>query len=162
VLAGNQGNRVPLQTCAREDDTFVYRWPVAEAMRAELALSGSRIAAAARRQQRDAAVSGAASGSTQLPADTLASPPPGLRQGLDAARSDVSWAKAALDKVFDFAAFVGVHWRWIALGVAAWYGLRFLYDSHMIGLWRAEDHNQGPDVVPELRTGGPSTEEAVP
>jgi hypothetical protein len=59
-------------------------------MRAELALSGSRIAAAARRQQRDAAVSGAASGSTQLPADALTSPPPGLRQGLDAALSDVS------------------------------------------------------------------------
>ena len=50
---------------------------------------------------------------------------------------DLSWAKTAWGQVLDFATFVGPHWRWVALAVAAWYGGRFLYDSHLISVWRA-------------------------
>lgn len=162
VLAGNQGNRVSTATFARNDLGYIYRWPVNEATPAELAAQGSRIAAAAQRQKRDAVVSGTASGTTQLPAaaapaaapvSPAVSPPAsapagrGLREAVDSALGDVTWLKTAFTQVLDFATFAGLHWRWVALAVAAYYGLRFVYDSHMIGLWRTQDHNQGRNVV---------------
>jgi hypothetical protein len=165
VLAGNQGNSVSQATFLRDpDDGFVYRWPLAEATPAELAEAGSKIAAAARRQKADAVKSGAASGATQLPAGELPPVPPpsdlavSLRQAVDGALGDLAWAKTALGQVFEFAAFAGANWRWVALAVAGWYGLRFLYDSHLISVWRARDHNEGRNVLPALQATSSSSE----
>jgi hypothetical protein len=54
-----------------------------------------------------------------------------------------------------------VHWRWVALAVAAYYGLRFAWDARMIGLWRAADHNEGHNVVAPA-AGAAAQPETVP
>jgi uncharacterized protein (TIGR02594 family) len=155
VLAGNQGNRVSVAPFPRIDAAYTYRWPVKEQTPAELASSGeSRIAAAARRQQRDATIAGTAGGATQVPltpdtvitAATKAPPPPPkgvVSQAVDGLAGDLSKLKQIGNQVIDFATFVGVRWQWVALGVAFYFGLRFLYDARMIGAWRAEDANKG-------------------
>jgi uncharacterized protein (TIGR02594 family) len=146
-IGGNQSNSI----CTQAFDGRTARgtrWPIAEVTPAELAANGSHIAAAAQRQKRDAVVSGAASSSTQLPP---APDVPGVRETVDGLMGDLTWAKQVLGHVFDFAAFVGARWQWIALAVALWFGLRFLYDAYVISAWRARDHNEGRNVLPALR-----------
>jgi len=151
VLAGNQGNRVSIETFERDDRWCVYRWPLKRATPAQVAAEGSRIAAAARRQQRDGLVSGGAMGSTQLPAapppptphSPLPTPKTGVREAVDGALTDVTWFKTSAAKIVDFATFVSMRWQWVALGVAVYFGLRCAWDSGMIARWRTQDRNEG-------------------
>jgi uncharacterized protein (TIGR02594 family) len=134
------------------------RWPIKPKTAKELATE-SRIAAAAARQKRDQAVAGG-TGATipatpppAAPAPVAAPPAPPeaipaplpdhWRQSVDNILGDFGWFQSAAGGVVDFAAFVGSHWWFVAAGIAAYFLLRSLWDSHRIALWRTQDHNEG-------------------
>jgi uncharacterized protein (TIGR02594 family) len=120
------------------------RWPIVEKTPAEMTAE-SRIAAAAARQKRDQAVAGT-SGATIPAAPPEPIPAPlaaHWKQSVENMLGDFAWFKQAAGGVIDFAAFVGSKWWFIAGGIAAYFLLRSLWDSHRIQLWRTEDHNTG-------------------
>jgi uncharacterized protein (TIGR02594 family) len=151
VRGGNQGDKVCVSTFPRKA-ALGFRWPLASKTSAELAKQ-SRIAAAARQQQRDQTIGLGAGGSGSAQAATpavdptpgVATPPPttGVREGIDGALTDVSWAKGIFGSITDFASFVGLHWHWVALAIGGYFLLRVLWNGHRIKLWRTEDHNEG-------------------
>lgn len=118
------------------------RWPVPLKTPKEMEAE-SRIAAAAARQQKDAA-KGTASGST-APVPTITTPPPkgSVQQTVDNIVGDVTWVKSVAMSIMDFLGFVGAGWPFIAFAVALYFFARMAWDSHLIKAWRAEDHNEG-------------------
>lgn len=142
-IGGNQGDAIKTSRFARTgpNGPLGYRWPVALPTPSELAQT-SRIAAAAQRQQGDAAKAGGSGATAPLPMP--APPPKGSVQGaVDNLFGDMSWAKSAAMSLMDFFGFVGAVWPWIAVTVALYFGARMAWDSHLIKTWRTEDAHQG-------------------
>lgn len=118
------------------------RWPIEiktpKAMEAE-----SRIAAAAARQQADAA-KGTAAGSTAPAIPVIPTPPKAaVQHTIDNVFFDISWAKQTANNMLEFAGFLGNKWPWIAGAIALYFFTRMAWDSHLIKTWRTEDHNAG-------------------
>jgi uncharacterized protein (TIGR02594 family) len=120
------------------------RWPIPEKTPSEMTAE-SRIAAAAARQKRDQAVAGTSGATIPVaPPDPIPGPlAASWKQSVENMLGDFAWFKSAATGVIDFAAFVGSRWYVIAGGIAAYFLLRSLWDSHRIQLWRTEDHNTG-------------------
>lgn len=118
-----------------------YRWPVPLVTSKELA-GTSRIAAAAEQQKSDQAKGGAILSTSPAP-EVAPAPPPGWRDGVDAWLGEVSWVKTLFNYGADFGGFVGAHWPYIAVTVAAFFFGRSWWNSHKISKARVEDANLG-------------------
>lgn len=160
VRGGNQRDDGADKVCVKRFKTtgkskpVGYRWPIAEKTPKEMAAE-SRIAAAAARQKRDQAVAGASGAS--IPATVPAAPAPPVappeaipaplqphwKESVENMLGDFTWFKSAAGGVVDFASFIGSKWWFIAAGIAGYFLLRSMWDSHRISKWRAEDHNEG-------------------
>lgn len=141
----NQGNAI--QTDEYDGrEALGTRWPVALKTPKELEAE-SRIAAAAARQQKDAAKGGAAGSTAPIPTVTppeVITPPKGsVQQTIDNMFSDITWAKQTANNLLDFVGFLGAKWPWLAGAIALYFGARMAWDSHLIKTWRTEDANEG-------------------
>lgn len=152
IRGGNQKDRFGADEFRRLDEeghdrAIAYRWPVPIKTAAELASDGSRIASRAKRVERDTAIGGTAGTSPQtVPAITDATPSVpgmGLRETIDGLLGDLSWLKSVVATLGDFAAFTSAKWPVAALVVAAYFGGRVLWDTHMIKAARVADNNEG-------------------
>lgn len=142
-IGPNQGDAIKTSRFARTgpNKPLGYRWPVPLVTSKELA-GTSRIAASAEQQKRDQAV-GTGILSTS-PAPEVAPPaPPGWRESVDAWLGEVSWVKTLFNYGADFGGFVGAHWPYIAVTVAAFFFGRSWWNSHKIAKARVEDANMG-------------------
>jgi uncharacterized protein (TIGR02594 family) len=136
VLGGNQHDSVCVMPQLRSR-LLGLRWPVPPQTTAEVA-KGSRIMAAASQQQRDAVkvatVPPVGGSMPQLPS------PQRMADG-------VSGVQSAIETLVSFVNFAGQKWPWIALALGAYWGLRILWNGHLIRLWRTEDANTGKTIV---------------
>ncbi len=139
LLGGNQGNKVSVARFKRPANA-VYRWPLPLKTPAEIEAEGSRIAKAAKRQQRDAATTTAVGSSPQV---AVPAPDMDVRGTIDGVVGDVGWIKTTLNTLGDFASFAGAKWPIIALVVAAYFGARIFWDGWQIRKFRTEDENHG-------------------
>lgn len=139
IFGANQRDSVCSATFKRTDKA-VFRWPVPIKTPAELEAEGSRIAAAARRQQADTAKGTAVGGSPQVP---ISLPSMDVRGTVDGIVGDVTWAKSTFATLGDFTAFAGTKWPVIALLIAAYFGARIFWDGYRIREWRTQDANEG-------------------
>lgn len=139
-VGGNQSDKICTVKFKRSG-ALGYRWPVPLPTSSELAQT-SRIAAAARRQQVDAAKAGGSGSATQLP---VPAPPPSgsIQNTVDGWLGGASWIKGVAISLMDFLAFAGTALPWIAAAVALYFGARMAWDSHLIKTWRLEDAHQG-------------------
>lgn len=139
ILGGNQANSVNVTTFPRSQIVGM-RWPVEAASPADLAAEGSRIAAAAERQKRDAALVTVATGATaSAPALPLAD--------VTSVANTLSEAQSAVEMIKAFALFAVGSWKWIAaVGVVFLVG-RMAYDAWTAAQARAEDHNSGKTLA---------------
>lgn len=148
LLGGNQANSVSIEL-KRRADVIGYRWPEAPATAKELAAKGSRIAAAAQRQQKDAAkATGTGGGGQVVPAAPDVVPPKtGAGELLQKASGFRGWFETAES----LAMFAWSKFPWIAAAIAAYFGGRMIYDAWIIKHARVEDANEGwsPVVSPE-------------
>lgn len=152
LRGGNQTNRFGADEFRRLDDdgrdvAIAYRWPVPIKTAAELAADGSRIAARAKRVERDTAI-GATSGTSPQTAPALtdglpALPRMGLRETVDSLVGDLAWLKGVFSALADFAVFTSAKWPAAAVIVAAYLGGRVLWDTYMIKEARVADANEG-------------------
>lgn len=118
------------------------RWPLPLKTPNELKAE-SRIAAAAARQQKDAAKGGTAGSTIPAPVTTAAPPKGSVQQTIDNIFGDINWAKQTADNLLDFVGFLGAKWPWLAGAIALYFFARMAWDSHLIKTWRTEDHNEG-------------------
>lgn len=143
-LGGNQQNQVCVSRFRRRQ-AIGYFWPVAEETPSTMP-DKSRIARAARRQKIDAAKGTGAIGTTNVDTHSLDATDfdlDSIRGPIDRMLDNAAWAKSVAYALGDFAGFVGTHWLWVALPVAGYFGLRMLWDSHLISKFRTDDHNSG-------------------
>lgn len=137
----NQGNAI--QTDEYDGRKALgTRWPVPIKSAKELEAE-SRIAAAAARQQKDAAKGGTAGSTIPAPVPDLGPPKGSVQQTIDNIFGDISWAKQTADNLLDFVGFLGAKWPWLAGAVALYFGARMAWDSHLIKTWRTDDANGG-------------------
>lgn len=146
-LGGNQADAVNVSTFKRLNadgsDRGIYRWPVPIKTPAEIEADGSRIARRARRAQRDTQIATGAGTSPVTIPEMPEAPIGGLRETINGWVGDLSWLQSTLDTVGGFAAFAGHRWPILAVIVAAYFGLRVLWDNRQIREYRAQDHNEG-------------------
>lgn len=137
----NQGNAIRTD---EYDGTKALgtRWPVAIKTPKELEAE-SRIAAAAARQQKDAAKGGTAGSTIPAPVTAPAPPKGTVQQTIDNIFGDITWAKNTANGLLDFVGFLGHRWPWLAGAIALYFFTRMAWDSHLIKVWRTEDHNEG-------------------
>lgn len=141
LLGGNQGDKFCVAVFQRSRIIpGGIRWPIKTKTPAQMQADGSRIAAAAQRQQLDSAKGTGVSTSPSFPSiPDILSP----RESVNGALSDMSWAKSVWGQMCDFASFTGSHWWIIAIVVAGYYFARIAWDGYLIRLWRTEDTNEG-------------------
>lgn len=136
-IGGNQSDSI----CTTKFDGSQARgtrWPIKEKTPAELA-DKSRIAAAAQRQQRDAAKTTGAGLTTQAPIPE----PTGWEPQVTGWLAEGSKWKGMGETAVSIASFFAGNWRVIVGAVALYFLARAFYDGKMIARWRAEDHNGG-------------------
>lgn len=114
------------------------RWPIKEKTPGELE-EESRIAAAAKRQQKDAAKTTGAGLTTQAPVPE----PTGWEPQVTGWLSEGSKWKGMGETAVDIASFFAGNWRVIVGAIALYFLARTFYDGKMIARWRAQDHNEG-------------------
>lgn len=147
VRGGNQRDRFGVDEFARFDargkERGIYRWPVPIKTPSEIEAEGSRIAARAKRQQRDTAIGGALGTAPQTV--PVSAPPelPAMVETVNGWLGQMSWAQGALDQIAGFAAFLGAKWPWLVVVVAAYFGARVLWDGYLIRQFRTQDANEG-------------------
>ena len=158
ILGGNQADKFCTARFKRPARA-VYRWPVPIKTPAEIEAEGSRIARAARRQQRDTAAAGGVSASPAalppVPAPPVTAAPdaaavygppaplPPLSDQVQAIPEQLAGLKAVGASVVDFAAFAGVKWPLIALALGLYFAARIAWDGYRIRAWRTQDANEG-------------------
>jgi uncharacterized protein (TIGR02594 family) len=146
ILGGNQKDSVCICSMPRSA-LLGLRWPTLPQTTAEVAASGSRIMKAAAQQQRDgvkvATVPPVGQALPQLPT------PQGMAESATGIQSSI-------ETLIGFANFAGQKWPWIALALAAYWGLRILWNGHLIRQWRTADANSGKTVA----AGAPDAEAA--
>ncbi len=144
LLGGNQANSVSIQAFTR-DAVLEFRWPEPPATAKEIAAKGSRITAAATRQQKDLGkATGTGGGGQAVPLP--ASPPPKM-PNVEAAAQKASGLKGAFEMFESFAMFAWSKAPWVLGAVAAYFLGRMAYDAWIIRSARVADHNEGRNPV---------------
>lgn len=136
ALGGNQSNAVT-RTKIRRSQLIALRWPEVKTP-AQVEAEGSRIAKAAKEQQKDATV-GTAAGAA--PAAVPA--PPTELPGMDALAQNAGALKSTVLVFQDFTLFAWGKWPWIAAALAIYFAGRVAWRAWQIRQWRAEDASTG-------------------
>lgn len=168
IRGGNQNDQFNVARFPRTPRD-VYRWPVPLKSPREVEAEGSRIARAARRQQRDTAAAGGlsvspvavpppapplppvgASGPASVtPAAMPPSPPPALpdvpsvTDQVQALPDQIGALKSVGVAITDFAAYLGVAWPVVALALGCYFAARVAWDGYLIRQYRTQDANEG-------------------
>lgn len=132
VLGGNQADAVNV-TAFSMSQVVGYRWPETLSV-ADVEARGSRIAAAASQQGRDAG-------------KLTSAPVPGLAlpdiPDVSAIAGKLGAMQGAAETALSFVGFLGKSWPLIAFALVAWFGLKIAWNGHRIRQWRAEDASEG-------------------
>lgn len=143
IFGANQSDKV-CEANFRRPKEAVFRWPIPIKTPAEIEAEGSRIAAAARRQQQDTAVSTTVGCTPQVTIpDLVPGPSMNVRGTVDSLVGDVSWAKSTVATLGDFGSFAGSKWPIIALLIAGYFAARIFWDGYRIREFRTSDQNGG-------------------
>ncbi|MFA7504270.1 MAG: TIGR02594 family protein [Burkholderiaceae bacterium] len=155
LLGGNQSNKVCTQHFARSR-IVALRWPEPPAKPKDLEVAGSRTAAAAKRQQKDAGKATLAQSSNVAVPDAPASaaaptPPPAdaaasLPDPNQVLETGSQW-KGLIETAESLALFCWAKWPWIAGALALYWLARMAWDAWRVRRWRAEDHNTGANTA---------------
>lgn len=136
LLGGNQSNSVN-ETAFPRSQIVGLRWPVEAKAPSDLAVDGSRIASAAERQKRDAALVTAATGAS------AALPSGGPSAGLQRIATEAAETQSAVEMLTRFAEFAASQWKVVLVCVGLFLTMRLAYDAWSVAKARAEDRNKG-------------------